>query len=385
MRTSAAPRIAADLIGGGPVRLYHDHVLVKEPGTRQRTPWHQDIPYYNVAGRLNVSMWIPVDPVPRESTLEFVKGSHLGPWYMPRTFLDGQAKWFPEGSLAELPDVDAEPERFPVIGWELEPGDAVCFHMLTLHAAGGVSGTHRRRVLSLRFLGDDMVHAVRAWTTSPPFPGLADELARRGTARPPAVPDRLERSVTVREILHVGNPLLRERSREVTRDELRAPETQRLIDDLIDTMHAANGAGIAAPQIGELVRIATIEVTHNPRYPYKPPIPLTIVVNPVIAPLDDELVEINEGCLSVPDMRGNVMRHVNIRVRYWDRDGNEHDEVRRGLTAGTFQHELDHLDGVLFLDRVHDSHSLTTWEQFERFHRDEFVRRITAFVERVGS
>jgi ectoine hydroxylase-related dioxygenase (phytanoyl-CoA dioxygenase family) len=176
VRTSGAPRIAAELIGGGPVRLYHDHVLVKEPGTRQRTPWHQDLPYYNVAGRLNVSMWIPVDPVPRESTLEFIKGSHLGPWYMPRAFLDGQAKWFPEGSLAELPDVDADPENFPVIGWALEPGDAVCFHMLTLHAAGGVGGTNRRRVLSLRFLGDDMVHAVRAWTTSPPFPGLTDEL-----------------------------------------------------------------------------------------------------------------------------------------------------------------------------------------------------------------
>jgi peptide deformylase len=191
--------------------------------------------------------------------------------------------------------------------------------------------------------------------------------------------------VTVLEVLHVGNPLLRDRSRELTLDELRAPETQRLIDDLIDTMHATNGAGIAAPQVGSLVRIATIEVTHNPRYPYKPPIPLTTVVNPVITPLDDELVEINEGCLSVPNMRGNVMRHVNIRVQYLDRDGAEHDEVKRGLTAGTFQHELDHLDGVLFLDRVHDSHSLTTWEQFERFHRDDFVRRITAFVERVGS
>jgi peptide deformylase len=191
--------------------------------------------------------------------------------------------------------------------------------------------------------------------------------------------------VSVREIVHVGNPVLRERSRDVTRDELASVETQRLIDDLIDTMHAANGAGIAAPQIGELVRIATIEVTQNPRYPYKPPIPLTVVVNPVITFLDDELVEINEGCLSVPGMRGNVMRHVNIRVRYWDRHGDEHDEIKRGLTAGTFQHELDHLDGVLFLDRVHDTHSLTTWEQFDRFHRDAFVERITAFVARVGS
>ena len=98
-----------------------------------------------------------------------------------------------------------------------------------------------------------------------------------------------------------------------------------------------------------------------------------------------ELVEINEGCLSVPDMRGNVMRHVNVRVRWWDRDGAEHDEVRRGLTAGTFQHECDHLDGLLFLDRVHDTRSLTTWEQFERFHRAAFIERITEFVQRVGS
>lgn len=189
----------------------------------------------------------------------------------------------------------------------------------------------------------------------------------------------------VRDILHVGNPLLRERSREITRDELASPEMQQLIDDLIDTMHAANGAGIAAPQVGELVRIATIEVTENPRYPYKPRIPLTIVVNPIIEPLDDELVEVNEGCLSVPNMRGNVMRNVNVNVRWWDRDGVEHDEIRRGLTAGTFQHECDHLDGLLFLDRVHDTRSLTTWEQFERFHRAEFIERITAFIARVGS
>jgi len=191
--------------------------------------------------------------------------------------------------------------------------------------------------------------------------------------------------VPVRNILHVGNPLLRKRSREITRDELASPAMQQLIDDLIDTMHAANGAGIAAPQVGELVRIATIEVTENPRYPYKPRIPLTIVVNPIIEALDDELVEVNEGCLSVPNMRGNVMRQVNVRVRWMDRDGGEHDEIRRGLTAGTFQHECDHLDGLLFLDRVHDTRSLTTWEQFERFHRAEFIERITAFVARVGS
>jgi ectoine hydroxylase-related dioxygenase (phytanoyl-CoA dioxygenase family) len=169
--------VAAAVMGtDGPVRLYHDHVLVKEPGTRQRTPWHQDLPYYNVDGRLNVSLWIPVDPVPVSSTLQLVGGSHLGPWFMPRTFLDGRAKWFPEGSLAELPDVEADPERYPVLAWELEPGDLVAFHMLTLHASAGVDGPDRRRVVSLRYLGDDMRHAVRDWETSPPFPGLAEEL-----------------------------------------------------------------------------------------------------------------------------------------------------------------------------------------------------------------
>ena len=196
--------------------------------------------------------------------------------------------------------------------------------------------------------------------------------------------------MAVREILTVGHPLLRERSREITRDELASAAMQQLIDDLIDTMHAANGAGIAAPQIGQLVRITTIEVNHNPRYPYKPPIPLTVVVNPIIEAItgpdgEFEQVEINEGCLSVPNLRGTVLRDVHIRVRYWDRDGVEHDEVRRGLTAGTFQHECDHLDGLLFLDRVHDTRSLTTWEQFERFHRAAFIERISAFVARVGS
>jgi peptide deformylase len=191
--------------------------------------------------------------------------------------------------------------------------------------------------------------------------------------------------VTVRPIATIGHPVLRERARELTLDELAAPEVQRLIDDMIDTMHAANGAGLAANQVHETVRIAVIEVNHNPRYPYKPDIPLTVVVNPVIEPLDDELVEINEGCLSVPDLRGSVPRHVNIRVRYLDRTGGAHDEIKRGLTAGTFQHELDHLDGTLFVDRVTDPTTLTTWEQFERWHRAEFVERITEFVARVGS
>ncbi|MBM3546481.1 MAG: phytanoyl-CoA dioxygenase [Alphaproteobacteria bacterium] len=172
---SHAAETAGALMGSSTVRLYHDHLLVKEPNTRQKTPWHQDQPYYNLDGRQNCSMWAPMDPVGRASTLEFVAGTHNGPWLMPRTFMTSEAKWFPEGSLADLPDIEADRGVFDIIGWELEPGDAVFFHMLTLHAAGGV-GSGRRRVLSVRFLGDDIRHAPRRWKTSPDFPGLADEL-----------------------------------------------------------------------------------------------------------------------------------------------------------------------------------------------------------------
>lgn len=179
---------AAALMGSRTVRLYHDHMLTKESGTRQRTPWHQDQPYYNIDGRQNVSMWIPVDPVSRASTLEFVAGSHLGPWLMPRSFLDHQARWFPEGSLADLPDIEARRSDFPILGWALEPGDLVCFQMLTLHAAGGVDEGRRRRVFSLRFLGDDIRHAPRRWRTSPEFPGLAADLAEGAPMAHPLFP-----------------------------------------------------------------------------------------------------------------------------------------------------------------------------------------------------
>ncbi len=191
--------------------------------------------------------------------------------------------------------------------------------------------------------------------------------------------------MSVLPIVTVGHPVLRARAEEVSADELASPEVQRLIDDMIETMRAAGGAGLAANQIGDLRRIAVIEVDRNPRYPYKPPIPLTVIVNPVVEPVDAETVAINEGCLSVPGLRGTLDRHVTVRVRYLDRHGAPHDEIRRGLTAGTFQHEADHLDGILFLDRVTDPTTFTTWEQFDRYHRDAFVTRITEFVERVGS
>lgn len=188
LRDSPLPAVARALMQSESVRIYHDHLLVKEPGTRQATPWHQDQPYYNVSGRQNVSFWIPVDPVPVESTLRLVAGSHAGTWYMPRSFRDNQAKWFADGTLAELPPIDAEPQRFTQRAWALQPGDAVAFHMLTLHASSGVGPTARRRVFSARYLGDDARHAVRPWRTSPPFAGLGERLADGAPMEDPLFP-----------------------------------------------------------------------------------------------------------------------------------------------------------------------------------------------------
>jgi len=175
-RYSGVPAAAAALMATPQVRLYHDHVLVKEGGTRQRTPWHQDQPYYNVSGR-GVSAWIPVDPVPADGCLELVAGSHLGPWLMPRTFLHKEARWFPEGTLAELPDIDAHRAAFDIRRFDLEPGDAIFFDFLTVHGAPGFRHPGRRRILSLRYLSAGARHAPRAWRTSPPFDGLDAELA----------------------------------------------------------------------------------------------------------------------------------------------------------------------------------------------------------------
>ncbi len=189
--------------------------------------------------------------------------------------------------------------------------------------------------------------------------------------------------MTVRPIAAIGDPVLRRRTLAVSLEELATPEIQTLIDDLIETMREADGAGIAANQVSVPLRIAAMEVTKNPRYPYKPAMPLTVVVNPVLTPIGDDKIEINEGCLSVP-LRGYLWRHTSVRIEYLDRDGNPHDEVKHGLTAATFQHEIDHLDGKLIVDRT-DSRTLATWDEYERHQQDEFVERITEFVDRIGS
>ncbi len=189
--------------------------------------------------------------------------------------------------------------------------------------------------------------------------------------------------MTVRDILAIGHPALRVPAAAVPPSEIRSRRVQDVVDDLIDTMRHADGAGLAANQIGETARIVVIEVNDNPRYPYKPPIPLTVAINPELEALDDTTVIINEGCLSVP-LRGDVARSVNLRVRYFDRDGAEHRLEAHGLAAGTWQHECDHLDGVLITDRA-DPATLATWDEFERHHRNAFIERISRFVQLVGS
>jgi peptide deformylase len=191
--------------------------------------------------------------------------------------------------------------------------------------------------------------------------------------------------MAVLEILHVGHPTLRRRARELTAEELASTEIQRLIDDMIETMHAANGAGIAAPQVGRSLAICVVEIRENPRYPYLPSIPLTVLVNPTIIAKTSETFSNYEGCLSVPNLRGRVTRSAEISLSYLDRTGATIEREVRGLSAGVYQHECDHLAGTLFLDRVSDPQSLTTWPEFERHHKAAFLDELVPLLERWGS
>ena len=191
--------------------------------------------------------------------------------------------------------------------------------------------------------------------------------------------------MAIRKIATLGHPVLRETARKLTQDELACPKVQTFIDDLVETMHDANGAGLAANQVYEPIRICAIEVRNNPRYPYKPNFPLTILVNPEVTPTTDDTFLNYEGCLSVPNLRGEVRRFTAVHVRAWDREGKDIVLDIKGLTAGTFQHEVDHLDGKVFLDRVEDTRSLATWADFERHHMAAFVERARALVAKFGS
>ena len=169
---SPAASIVGKLMGASQVRIFHEHVLIKEPGTREKTVWHHDLPYYCVDGRQLCSIWLPLDPVPKNACPQFVAGSHA--WrkqFYPRKFLTHEAYADGINGYEPVPDIDAHPDQYELLSWDLEPGDCIVFHMLTVHGAPDTRALKtRRRGFSTRWLGDDAVFATRPWTTSPPFP-----------------------------------------------------------------------------------------------------------------------------------------------------------------------------------------------------------------------
>ena len=170
---SPAAEIGAQLMDSRSVQLFHEHVLVKEAAAGVPTPWHQDAPYYCVEGPKTLSLWIPLDEVPRETTLEFVAGSHLwGKSYRPQRF-DGSALNANDG-LEEIPDINGNRDKYDIVGWAVSPGDAIAFDYRTVHGApANSSKTSERRAFSLRLLGDGVRFARREGiVTSPPFPDV---------------------------------------------------------------------------------------------------------------------------------------------------------------------------------------------------------------------
>jgi peptide deformylase len=182
-------------------------------------------------------------------------------------------------------------------------------------------------------------------------------------------------AVAIRKIAQMGEPVLRRVARPLSVEELQSPAIQTLIADMIDTMHDADGAGLAAPQVYESVQLCVIELSNNPRYPDALDIPLTVLVNPVVTPLVDapsgqlrpqDTIAMFEGCLSVAGMRGQVVRPRKVRVQALDRHGQPLDFVWEGVRASVVQHETDHLKGVLYVDLA-DSKSLTFLREYERY------------------
>ena len=176
-RESPAAGLGAQLMQSDSVQLFHDHVLVKEPGTGTPTPWHSDRPYYFVEGRQTVSFWIPLDPVDSTTTLRLIAGSHR--WdkdVLPVRWLKGDDFYPGADDYLPVPDPDADPDRFRILEWALDPGDAVAFHFGVCHGARGNPGARRRRAFSLRLVGDDARFVSRPGPTSPPFPdhGMSD-------------------------------------------------------------------------------------------------------------------------------------------------------------------------------------------------------------------
>ncbi len=178
--------------------------------------------------------------------------------------------------------------------------------------------------------------------------------------------------MAVRNILRIGNPLLREKSSEVPITEIRSKEIKDLVKDMFDSMKNANGIGLAAPQIGVLKKVVIIGYEPSERYPEVQfdkeidGVKYRVLINPVIEYLTDETIGFWEGCLSVPGMRGYVERPKKIRVKFYDMNEEFHDEIVEGFEAIVIQHECDHLEGILYVDRLKDTRLFGFDEEFEK-------------------
>jgi len=165
--------------------------------------------------------------------------------------------------------------------------------------------------------------------------------------------------MAILKVARLGHPILRQEAKPVPPEEIRSSEVQRLIDDMIETMREYDGAGLAANQVHTARQIAVIEVLANPRDPDAPHIPLAVVINPVVTPLGEETEDGWEGCLSVPDMRGLVPRYRAVGLECYDRDGQKVSLIAKDFFARVIQHEHDHLNGIVYLDRMRDLSTLS--------------------------
>ena len=172
--------------------------------------------------------------------------------------------------------------------------------------------------------------------------------------------------MAILKVARLGHPVLRQVAKPVPRDEIGSPEIQRLVDDMVETMREYDGAGLAANQVHTLRQIAVIEVLANPRYPDAPQIPLTVVINPVVTPIGEEMEDGWEGCLSVPDLRGVVPRYGSVRLEGYDRDARAVSLIAKDFFARVIQHESDHLNGVVYLDRMRDLSTLAHIAEWNR-------------------
>ncbi len=173
--------------------------------------------------------------------------------------------------------------------------------------------------------------------------------------------------MSILKVARLGHPVLRNVAKDLASKEISTRETQRLIDNMIETMKEYDGVGLAAVQVHVPMQIAVLEVANNPRYPQKPEVPLSVLINPKIEPLSEEMEEDWEGCLSIIEMRGKVPRYKEIKVMGRNREGKEVDFVASGFHARVIQHELDHLQGKVFLDRMKDLSTLTYLPEYSRY------------------